>query len=114
MPSNESLVPRNLPHGERIKVEAAMDAGGIPKNPVAQDQPSLGGAGVPSPPSSPAPLRGNSTDLGGFDVFENREPLGEAPPPTAADPVSLFQSRVAVTENPAVSYYLGRATEFAE
>ncbi len=111
MATSEPLVPQGLEHGERAKLEAVMDAGGVPKNvPIGGAGPEFG-AGAPGgagPVSSPAP------NVAGWDVLADREPSGVIPPEEAQTPQSLFQSRIDVTENEAMRYYFGRYQDFLE
>ncbi len=111
--TSEPLVPKGLPHGDRQKLEAAMEVAGLPKQPTEQDSSIPGGV----PPSNATPTRpaGNlPPDLARFDVFDGREPTGQAPIAPQLDPVSLFQARLDTSENEAMRYYFGRFQEFLE
>lgn len=108
MATSEPLVPKGMEHGKRKELEAAMEAGGVPKAPT--------GGGAPSIPPPPSPGRRSQSpvSVAGFDVFANREPSGMAPIAQPETPRSLFQHRLDTTTNSAAKFYFGRYAEFLE
>lgn len=109
MGSNEALVPKGLPHGERKKYEEAMDVAGLPKA-APEGAPVSPVGGVPPNPS-PSVAGGGTPDLSTFDVLANREPSGVLDAPTAP---TMGETRVAQTQNSAWQYYFGNAEEYLD
>ena len=112
MATSEPLVPQGLPQGDRQKIEAAMEFGGVPKQvPAGGGAPSI----PPSPPTGRAPAPpAPAPDLSGWDVLAGREPTMQGPPGSAPDPVSMFQFKLDSSPNTAMQYYFGRWQEFLE
>lgn len=112
MGTSEPLVPQGMEHGKRAELEAAMEAGGVPKAPTGGGPPSFP---PPSAPGRPSPSPTSSVDMAGWDVLANREPSGVIQPPgQPTDAKSLFQHRLDTTTNSAAKYYFGRYADFLE
>lgn len=77
MASNEDMVPKDRPYGERQKTESAMKLAGVPASSASggSGPPTALNATSPVVPAPPAPV-----NMSSYDVFANREPTPEYQP----------------------------------
>lgn len=71
MATSQPLVPNDRPYGERQKLVAQMQAGGVPTGVVSGPSET---STASAPTQNPARAGAAPTDVSSYDVFANRQP----------------------------------------